>query len=258
MEQWEKEYLEIIRENKERCRNSDKTASQKQKEYIEACWQEVERTDGTKYYIPDKKKLDKQARKRKFQRKVKRFKETVFGGIKKVLRAMLVIIIITSLVKSDGLSGRWELLRMLLPTHRVAVSSTDINGKGFASMMDTLEGIRKRNSERMNTYAANGYSYPEGQIEKWLIDIDADIQTLEELNYHSSYKELVGCYSEFLIIIKNIVNCLEYGSGNVRNELESYNAILEKMKSSLISALEENNIPYSDTKAGLVYQYMVY
>lgn len=258
MEQWEREYLEIIRENKERIKNSDKPVSKKRKEYIEACWQEVVRADGTKYYIPDKKKLDRQIKKRKQKENTRRIKTRISKGIKNILKILLALLVITTLVKSAGLSGNGNILRMLLPVSRLSMSSSDINGILFSIMMDTLVEIENTHGKTMSSSVSSGYCFTQDQIEQWLADIDTDVQRLKNMKYHKSYEEVVNSYSEFLITTRNIVVCLEYGSGNIREELDHYNAILKDMKASLIEAFEKNNIPYTDTETALSYQYIVY
>ncbi len=63
MELWEKDYLELLQSRRE---NQSKYTNGQQK-YINECWEEVTRPDGSKWYIPKQENFNEQNQKRRYK-----------------------------------------------------------------------------------------------------------------------------------------------------------------------------------------------
>ena len=97
MEQWERDYLDAI-QSRHQKKASLNGYTKEQKEYINACWEEIIRPDGSKWYVPNQEQIKKQQK--KAWRK-KRF-TSVF---KKIVSLILALILGFSLLSGVLLSS---------------------------------------------------------------------------------------------------------------------------------------------------------
>lgn len=219
MEQWEKEYLEIKQREKQ-----PNTISNKQKEYIDICWEEVERSDGTKWYIPIKKEKQKQQRKRNLR-----------VLLNKTFRVACIIIAIC-------------IVLCLLWSHFYA------RGLGLKNMCTVLSEIESSQTAALNSFVTAGYSLSEEEIVAWKINIDKDLALLDRLIYHPSYKEVVKGHVSLLLTLQDFIDaCLsgDYISSQLAHT--RYSALLIDNRNKLFDAFERNFVKYQITSEGYVY-----
>ena len=142
MESWEREYERIILEEKKRKEKAKrkKRKAKNYNDYYNACWEEISRADGTKYYKPNNKKINVIRKKERFWNVFKRL-------IKRVVKICLAIIvlfvvllfIIISLSKFD--SRESAVTPAIGFTETIRMPRTYIDGIKFSEMVNVLKKI---------------------------------------------------------------------------------------------------------------------
>lgn len=126
MEQWEKDYLEeISRRNK----NASENITASQKEYINECWQEITRPNGSKWYVPNQEAI------RKKQRKANR-KALLSAGFRKAVKMLLWATIFCCVLLRFANSVPKATLSNLLDNARSLVAEWEF--EGFSSSFSEI------------------------------------------------------------------------------------------------------------------------
>lgn len=258
MEQWEKEYLEIIqRKHQSECAEQHQT--DRQEEYIHAYWDEVIQPDGSKYYIPKRKKFHK-------HEKWHQRKHILVGTIGRVIRIGFLVCILfvffsavskyasqIDLNFGDGVGMRPEFL------HSVGIRNTMVDGLGMRDMLDTLFDISDAHTDTLNLYVASGYSFSDDELKSWMDRIDADLIVIGRLPHDDSYSEVVDSYILLLNTLKAYVMYSREGNLVLAQAVYAeYSTLLQELMWNLAKAFDRNGVQYTWEEGKIIYTYYQY
>lgn len=258
MEQWEKEYLEIVERQKERQANAvDKPSEGK----ISKGWKEVIREDGSKWYVPDEAVLSRQERRMKRKKGPFQCGRCLFVGLKRLIRLMLMLgmiglfCVIWKGVGELDINIPWKLPSI----HSSAPArNTYVNGLGLHNMAKTLFDIRERQTNTLNAYISDG-GFSLDEIKTWQDSIDNDLAIIQNLEYDESYSEVVYGYARLLNILDDFVDCVLIGDSNrAREAWTEYSELFSSLNGIFAEALDANGVEYVIDENSLYFRYSVY
>ena len=247
MEQWEKDYLDIV------SKNTTPTKTNKIK--IDRRWNEVIQPDGSKLYVPKPGAFRKH---KTLNLNQFRFKAAIKKAGKALLIILLAVVILFSLVslkipKTDS-SISWS---SFIPG--LHVRNTYINGLGLNNMANTLWDIKDRQTNQLNSYIISGYAFSEEEMTAWQDSISKDLVTIENLIYDKSYSEVVEGHTTLLYFLQEYINHQQAGSRELAmNAHKEYSTLLTKLQSIFAEALKRNGVKYEITESGLTFMYYYY
>lgn len=247
MEQWEREYQSIIRDQKQREARS-KHPSVKQREYINACWEEIEQPDGSKLYVPKQKALKKQEK----RQRTRLFLLTTTKKAGKTLlftSAALIIFFAAAHYGTAIPNGTTAGDSHLNPAGILSglkLPNTYKNGIGMRDMAAALEEIRKTQTETLSSYIAGSYSFSDEEMAAWQDSIHADLHTIAELAYDESYSELVNTHTTMLTALRSFIDASKDKDWKALQAAhEEYVRCLEAAPRLFAAALDKNNVEYT-------------
>lgn len=259
MEQWEKEYLENLQKRKS-AESGSQGYSEQQKEYINTCWEEVIRDDGSKWYIPKQDKI---------QKRMKQLcgKKNRSVWAKKMVQIVLAVYCFYLLfanvsdfkigINTESLSVSSFISSSVF--HRFKVRNTMVDGLGLKNMLDALWNIRDRHLDKLNSFVSNSYSFTDEDMDAWLDLIDEDLVVIGKLPHDNSYSEVIDGYVLLLNTLKAYIQyALAENWALAEAAYVEYAALLLNLHNILAGAFEKNGVDYTLDEDGIRYTYYHY
>lgn len=238
MEPWEQEYQDIIRSQKQQ----QKAPAKQQTQYINACWEEIEKPDGSKLYVPKQAALKKQERRHQLH-------HALSSGVKAACKTTLTVILILTAISGISFFANQNHtgtnpITTITKTFRAP--NTYVNGLGLKNMANTLKDIRDAQTQALSDYVAGNYSLTDEEISAWLLDIAADKKAIETLPHDESYSQVVDAHTSLLDTLQSFITHAESADwAAARTDHGKYVLLLEEIHPIFASALKENNVNHA-------------
>lgn len=267
MEQWEKEYIDAVVKSKQAMGQGKTIHHSYEEGYDSSRWIEMEKPDGTKYYVPKEKAFDHQKqRTRKTLRIIIRIKW------KSLLKGMAVIflgfVLLGNYLSNSGTQKKHiaEWRQEIRPVslqgfiQGKVLGGTYINGYGFADMMHFFEEMQTERHSFLNDVAKNIDSLSEIDLEWWSQIMDEREELLAKLKYADSYSQYVDAEKQVFEQQKVLLTLVKYNA-EVHTVLEMYYQLSGadvSLRNKAVEAMKKNEIDYTVNENGLRYWYKQY
>lgn len=259
MDLWEKEYLEIVQKSKE-SQGVRKESAKEQKAYINTYWEEVIRSDGSKWYVPKQNKFQKQA-----EREQRKFSwGLVFRYLLRISLAVFFFFVLFSnawgIVSPDGIDLPRDFACLKTSFLRyIGVHNTMVDGVGLRDMLDTLWEIRDSQTDTLNRYVSGGHIFSDEETDAWMERIDGDLVKIGRLPHDDSYSEFVDSYVLLLNTLKAYVRYSQDGDWVLAQAMYSeYSSLIFGQNEILMKAFDLNGVKYTLDGSTIRYTYFQY
>ena len=256
MEQWERDYIETITEQKQLAYQHENKLKGNQKEYLEQFWDEKINPDGSKYYVP---KLDAL---RSHTRKTKAHDVLCLGWHlfwKVIFVFALFIFLYFVFFSSRNIISKFQNSTPSIITDNFRVSvfpNTYVDGYGMHLMVHTLWDISGQQTERLNQYIKSGRNSSLEELCDWLKDIQNDLAIIQDLHHDPSYSKVLAGYTELLDTLqKYVMYAISDDNENITVAYNEYVSLLDGVWQLLADAFDENHVKYVLTNDHFTYYY---
>lgn len=269
MEQWEKEYIDIVTKEKSEQENAKGHVWAYEEGYDSSRWDEVTNSDGTKYYVPKKSAFG--STKSKTSKKHKRNADLVesIAWLVTVGSAVVLVMVLIGVSLSDQKSflstqmTESEKMRSISSQGIVQEQlrgGTYVDGLGFANMMEFFDDMQSERHSFLVDVVQSLQSDSLMDVQQWS-DIFAQREdACAELCYAPSYRAYVDAQMKVFELQKELLILMKHGA-QLEVVLEAYNQLSDAdaaLRSKQIQAMDENGIRYTIEENKITYWYKQY